>query len=148
MKIESVEVSDVSCLKTISKRALEESIVLDESERDLLIAHTAANVDKYCREIDCVFLKTIRGVTISGYILIKQYWNLSDLFVLPEFQGCGIGRMLLESAIRQVRLSEECEQIWVNSSLNAELFYRKLGFVDRTESKEKSDYSVPLKFIL
>ena len=84
----------------------------------------------------------------DAFTLLKQYWNLSDLFVLPEFQGLGIGRRLLSNAISQAQSSSSCEEIWVNSSLNAELFYRTIGFHDRFEGIKKSENSVPLKLVL
>lgn len=147
MGIEAIEIEDIKVLKNISKRCLSESIVLEDEERRLLIEHTASNIKEYSEKNECIFQKFVKDQTVSGYILIKQFWNLSDLFVLPEYQGIGIGRKLLSSAMAQAEIRGKGEEIWVNSSLNAEHFYRKMGFQDRIGGIKKPNNVVPLKYL-
>ena len=53
--------------------------------------------------------------------------ELIALFVLPEFQGCGIGRKLFVACEEDAR---DCGSriVRLNSTLNAETYYEMLGF--------------------
>lgn len=53
--------------------------------------------------------------------------SLDFLFVLPQYMGCGVGRLLAEHAIAlSRRLSAEA--IMLDADPNAAAFYEKLGF--------------------
>lgn len=148
MGINEIGIEDVDKLKSIASRCLIESIDLDEYDRVNLIAHTASNIDQFSVQQERVFLKFARGDDILGYILIKEHWNLSDLFVLPEHQRSGIGRQLLLSAIELAKKRTNRGYIWVNSSLIAENFYRAHGFKNRMNGSKASEYSVPLELLV
>lgn len=147
MKLKSVVQEDVSELKHIAKRALSESVVLGTSDLADLITHTSQNIQTCAEQPDSIFLKSELGQCIVGYILLKNCWNLSDLFVLPEYQKQGLGRMMLSEAIKIARVKSNVNYIRVNSSLNAEAFYRKHGFIDCPQGKPKTRYSVPLEYV-
>lgn len=69
--------------------------------------------------------------TQSGSVQLK----INKLYVLPVFQGKGIGRALIEKAM--ARASEtQCEAIFlqVNKANEAKNFYLKLGFHIREEA--------------
>lgn len=53
--------------------------------------------------------------------------EVTRLFVLPEFAGCGIGKRLLEIGIARARLGHS-GIIKLEATLNAEAFYQKHGF--------------------
>ncbi|KDM93411.1 GNAT family N-acetyltransferase [Photobacterium galatheae] len=61
---------------------------------------------------------------ITGMAELKQGAHLSMLFVLPEWQGQGIARCLLQSLLPHCRDAE----LTVRASLNAVSFYESLGF--------------------
>ncbi len=144
MTIEAVVTDDIPNLKAISAHCLSVSVDMDADEKGAIIEHSASNIDDYALRADCVFLKSIREGEIAGFILIKQFWNLSDLFVLPEYQVRGVGGELLLNAMAQAKQNSDKMAIWVNSSLNAEGFYRKFGFEDRTQGSPKPAFTVPL----
>ena len=95
-----------------------------------------------------MFFKKACDSEISGFILIKNHWNLSDLFVLPEEHGKGIGKALFNTAKKLCKLKQDKNYILVNSSSNAVDFYRKLGFKTYTPIKEVPDFVVPLIYNL
>ena len=65
----------------------------------------------------------------GGYVAF-----ISDVIVIPEYQGQGIGKKLVESVINRIK-REMKPGYMVNLNLNSakgkEPFYTKLGFVER-----------------
>ncbi|PVH97773.1 acyl-CoA N-acyltransferase [Periconia macrospinosa] len=53
-------------------------------------------------------------------------WELSQIYVTPEFQKNGIGRLLVEWGVKQA--DEEGCPVYVRSTSDAKAFYEKLGF--------------------
>lgn len=72
---------------------------------------------------------TARVVTDGGYIAI-----IADVMVLPEFQGQGIGKQLLNNVIEYLKASinnNQCLMINLMAAPNKERFYKKFGFIER-----------------
>ncbi len=70
-----------------------------------------------------------RVVGDGGYIAY-----FADVIVLPEYQGLGIGKTMMNMALQSIKDSMcEGETVFVNlmAAKGKEPFYRKLGFVDR-----------------
>ena len=65
----------------------------------------------------------------GGYVAF-----ISDVIVIPEYQGLGIGKKLVEAVINRIK-SEMKPGYMVNLNLNSakgkEQFYAKLGFIER-----------------
>ncbi len=148
MCILKVNEGDIPSLQHIAERCLTESLLLDDPVRSDLVIHTAKNIRDYVVKDSCVFVKYVEATQVVAYLLIKNYWNLSDLFVLPERQGCGIGAKLLKYAVASAREKSDRSYIWVNSSENAEQFYRKYGFNNRAATGKNIRGFVPLELLL
>ena len=71
--------------------------------------------------------------TIIGCGAIGPYWgseaesSLFNIFVLPEYQGKGIGRKIIET-FEQDEYFFRAKRIEVPASITAVNFYRKLGY--------------------
>ena len=143
MNIAEISANDVGELKKLARRAILESVDANDNLKDEIILDTLSHIDKNASGSDCIFLKYFEN-DILGFILVQDYWNLSDLYVLPESHGKGVGRSLFDAAMIQCMLRQERGYIRVNSSLNAEGFYRNIGFENFTQSKEVPNYVVPL----
>ena len=72
------------------------------------------------------WLVASQGNEIIGVLAVEKKSCIKYYFVLPEFQGLGIGRSLWSEAIRRYLLSAE---VTVRSSIIAVPVYEKLGFV-------------------
>ena len=83
--------------------------------------------------------------TIAGFVVVKNFWNLSHLFVLPAHQRRGIGRRLLEAAIEACRDKSPREKIQLNSSAYAADFYATLGFKQTGPGIERPGGSIPFE---
>ena len=79
------------------------------------------------------FYVVCAGKTIIGCGAIGPYWNKEDesslfnIFVLPEYQGKGVGRRIIETL--------ECDEYYLRAkrieipaSITACPFYRKMGY--------------------
>lgn len=143
MKITHVNKGDVQDLKNISRKAIHLSVEADELIKKEIVNDTDKHIEKNLEATDCVFLK-YKSKSISGFILVQSFWNLSDLFVVPDQHGKGIGSKLLNKAISVCELASDRSYIRVNSSTNAEGFYRKHGFLTFSPEKEVPGFVVPL----
>ena len=82
--------------------------------------------------------------TIIGCGAIGPYWgsetesSLFTIFVLPEYQGKGIGRKIIET-LEQDEYFLRAKRVEVPASITAVNFYRKLGYDYKTE------LTVPIK---
>lgn len=141
-----VQESDLEVLCSISKTSIVHAVDAPSNVLKDIVAHSRKNIELCIASAECVFLKFVDGEKILGYILIKDYWNLSDLFILPEHQNQGIGKALLKDATDRCKLYSNKRYIRLNSSLNAEEFYRRFGFKVTTNGPSKSAYSVPMEY--
>jgi len=65
---------------------------------------------------------------VVGFIIVQDYERISHLFVVPELQGRGMGRLLLEAAIQACRGKSPDRKLQLNASSNAAGFYEAMGF--------------------
>ena len=86
------------------------------------------------------------GETIIGCGAIGPYWgsetesSLFTIFVLPEHQGRGIGRKIIQM-LEQDEFALRARRIEIPASGTARDFYRKMGYdynngVDRTDEEQ------------
>ena len=70
---------------------------------------------------------------IVGCGAIGPYWDKEDesslftIFVLPEYQGRGIGKLIVET-LEQDEYFLRTKRIEIPASITATLFYRKMGY--------------------
>lgn len=118
-----------------------------KEENAFLEPKVHADVDLYIENDNCIFL-VAEWQEISGFILVKEFWKLTHFFVLPKFQGRGIGLALLKNAISLARKSGAKDHVIVNSSLNAVDFYERFGFKQDLERDSPSQFVKPMKYSL
>jgi GNAT superfamily N-acetyltransferase len=64
-----------------------------------------------------------------GVVAVRNNSHLQHLYVVPSFQGRGVGKCLWEAARDQAVAAGNERQFTVNASLNAVPFYKRMGFV-------------------
>lgn len=74
---------------------------------------------------------------VVGTVTIKDN-EICRLFVLPEYQGQGYGRELLDYA--EHCISQEHKQIVLDASLPAKGIYQKRGYVEIETNYIKTNY--------
>ena len=79
------------------------------------------------------FYVACEGESIIGCGAIGPYWgsetesSLFTIFILPEYQGRGIGRQIVKT-LEQDEFALRAERIEIPASITACEFYRKLGY--------------------
>ena len=93
------------------------------------------------------FYVAMDGKTIIGCGGITGYWGsteesyLTSIFVLPDYQGKGVGRKIMEA----LETDEYFRRVWrteVGSSLTAMRFYKKMGYEFKNGITDADKYGV------
>jgi GNAT superfamily N-acetyltransferase len=75
-----------------------------------------------------------------GCLAVEVYpshMQLTKLYVLPHFQGCGIGTFLLRQVIHEAKVYKLPLRLRVLAVNPARRFYEREGFVIQTQTKER-----------
>ncbi len=81
---------------------------------------------------------------IVGCGAIGPYWNREDesslftIFVLPEYQGKGIGRLIIQT-LEQDEFFIRAKRVEIPASITATPFYRKMGYEYKNGITEPDD---------
>ena len=93
------------------------------------------------------FYVAMDGETIIGCGGITGYWGsteesyLVSIFVLPDYQGKGVGRKIVET----LETDEYFRRAWrteVGSSITAVTFYREMGYVFKNGKMDADEFGV------
>lgn len=140
---------DLNDIRNIIRAAIRGSVAKTDAEAEFLISDVETSLDKWFEFRDKVcHLKYCETSTIAGFIIVKEFWNLSHLFVLPECQGKGIGRALVEEAIHICRGRSPKGRIQLNSSSVAAGFYAAMGFTQTGPGIGRPGGCIPFEYVL
>jgi GNAT superfamily N-acetyltransferase len=147
MSIAPVELSDLSEIRGMIEGAIRERVVHSEQDVQGLVAL----IDTILRAweldgSDSVHLKYVLSRKIVGVALVKNFSNLSTLFVAPEHQRKGIGRALIEALVCECKPRSSQPVMKVNSSTVAVTFYLSLGFRQTGPGLDRPGGCVPLEY--
>ena len=97
-----------------------------------------------------VVLLASQDESIVGMLALRDYCHVSMLFLEATHQRQGIGRLLLNEALRLIRVhNPEAREVTVNSSPNAVEAYMHLGFHVRGELQVRNGIGfVPMSLLL
>lgn len=107
----------------IRKKVLRENIPLPyvfDGDYDNDTIHLGAFIDDVH-----VGVASFMKVQLEGFK--GQHYQLRGMATLPNYQGQGIGRALLQSA-EEILKGLKCDMIWCNARLVAQIFYEKNGY--------------------
>lgn len=145
--ITAVTPADLPAIRQLIQAALRSGVTQIESDIQYLIGDIGHSLDQWAGSpAGKLHLKYMDGDAIAGVILVKDAWNLTNLFVDPRHQGKGIGRALVGHALSKCRGRSPRNALLVNSSTNAVAFYRRLGFVPAGEPRDLPGGCVPLRY--
>jgi ribosomal protein S18 acetylase RimI-like enzyme len=133
--IEPATAADAPTIRALAALVIVQTF--DEAAlQDDIIGNVGANIALWLAEPErWVHLKALDGGAIVGMVLVRDYWNLCNLFVHPDHQGRGLGSALLEAACEPCAGRSPKGAIWLNAAPNAVDFYRKLGFTERPATR-------------
>jgi len=147
--ISPVEERDLDELKDLIAVVVCESVADNEEDATFLIDDIVLSLNTWWTSGSKGFhAKYSVDNAIVGFVIVKEYCLLSHLFVLPQHQGHGIGRELLENAIGACRGKNPSGKIGLNSSNNASGFYAAMGFRQTGPGIEKPGGCIPYEYDL
>lgn len=80
-----------------------------------------------------------KNESVVGFLELRDYCHVSLLFVAVKHQNQGIGRLLVDEALRLIRTHQpETREVTVNASPNAVAAYLRLGFQVAGEMQVKN----------
>jgi ribosomal protein S18 acetylase RimI-like enzyme len=74
-----------------------------------------------------------------GVLMVERFpthIQLVQIYLLPEYQGLGIGTVLLKNLIAKAQQSQIPLRLKVMTINSAKLFYEKLGFIVTAQTPE------------
>jgi GNAT superfamily N-acetyltransferase len=108
--------------------------------RDELLAHPDA-IDLPAGQIDQGLVRVAeQAATLVGFAVllpaVERTCELDGLFVEPNHWRAGVGRLLIEDAMR-IASGRDARQIDVIANPDAVAFYQRVGFIEGTEVKTR-----------
>jgi GNAT superfamily N-acetyltransferase len=126
--IEPVEESDLEQVRHLIEAAIRHSVARSDEEAEFLVSDTASSLEWWLQnQHSGCHLKYSDAGKIVGVVLLKNGWNLCNLFVAPTHYRQGIGRALFEAARDHSSATQGIRAIRVNSSNFASGFYEALS---------------------
>jgi GNAT superfamily N-acetyltransferase len=148
MLIAEVQSSDELKLEQLMIHAINTSVRADDADKAAFIANVQKNLRLTINNpLECLHLKCVINQTIVGVVLVKKFWNLCSLFVDPQVHGMGIGRALMDEAIKQCSMESDIPYIRVNAAANAVGFYEAMGF-KALENQHGRDSSTAMDLVI
>jgi GNAT superfamily N-acetyltransferase len=139
--------NDIDKLRELVAESVRGSIISPDEEAAVLIEEIARSLESWSEsELLGFHRKYCVGDEVAGFIVVKDYWKRWHLFVSPEFQGCGIGRSLVDAAVEGCRDKSPRQKIQVNSSSNAAGFYEPVGFRQTGPSIDRPGGCIPYEY--
>ena len=147
--IEQFSKSDFVQLKDLVTTAVINCIDAEEKDLNFIISDVLQSSEKWLEDKQSgVHLVYKVNNSIKGMVLIKDYWNLSSLFVKPSIQRQGIATQLLNHAIKICTTKSSKKVIKLNSSEFASEFYVKYGFKQVGKSRNLPGGCIPYEYNL
>lgn len=137
MEIRSFRPDDASEVERLIARTLRVTNSRDYSPEDIeanVLLHSAQVIRQQAEEghsyLACDGGKIVGCATVAGIDGSLTESILRSIFVLPEYQGRGIGRRLVDTLERDEYFLR-ARRVEISSSITAVEFYRKLGYTDK-----------------
>lgn len=128
MNIEKASINDYEILTQITKKS---KAHWGYSNEQIEIWSPYLTVSKEYIKTNSVYNLQIEDMIVGYYSFFHESENiikLDNLFVLPEFIGKGLGKILMSDFLKRLK-NQGIQKVVLNSEPNAEDFYAKFGFV-------------------
>lgn len=131
--IRPAQLSDVEGIFTV-RTSVAENHLSREEMREMGITETT--VSNMIKESRCAWVATDDDEVVGFSMILREKGSLYGLFVLPAYEGRGIGRRLTK--IAEQELFKHHEVAWLETVKNsrAAKFYMQLGWGNKTKLDE------------
>ncbi len=139
--------ADLSEIRALIESAVRESVATSDEDAEFLVTDILGSLEWWQdHKNESIHLKYSSDGNIVGVILVKEFWNLANLFVLPTQFRRGIGCALLQEVIGVCKERSPRDKIQANSSTNAVKFYEAMGFKQTGPGKDRPGGCVPFEY--
>lgn len=116
--------------------------ILSKEQLDFMMdwMYSPENIRKQMEEEGHIYYIAYKEEEAAGYVSIQpegeHLFHLQKIYVLPHFQGCRLGKVLFEQAVKAIKgiHPEPCEMhLNVNRNNKALQFYEHMGMEKVTE---------------
>jgi len=147
MTLHPVETEDLQSIRALIAAAVRKSVAQSEEEAAFLINDIEESLSWWQNNRDVsLHLKCVDSGSIVGVVLVKEFWNLTNLFVAPDYRGRGVGRRLVEEVLEVCRTKSPRAAVLVNSSSTARGFYEHMQFVQTGPAKDRPGGCIPFRY--
>ena len=127
--------SDIEDIFDVRTSVKENYLSREEME---LMGITESRVSDMIEKSRCAWVAVDDGKVIGFSMIILDEGSLFAAFVLPEYEGRGVGRSLVELAEQELFKHHEVAWLETDKNSRAAEFYRRLGWVEK-ENVSESD---------
>ena len=129
--------------------SVRESIRCSSAQKQTLVEEIVQSLkDWYASGAPGFHCKHSLGADTVAFIIVQDFCRLTHLFVLPEYQGRGIGRSLVHAAVEACRTKSPQGVMQLNASTNACAFYEAMGFRQAGPAVERPGGCIPYTYEL
>jgi len=131
MKTREITITDIPALFDVRPRTRENALTIDDLQR---LGITPESVANWLAESTKGWLSESSNGEVVGFCMAdRSTGELLVIALLPQFEGRGIGGILMQQAEGWLAQSG-CERAWLTTDLNEKLraygFYRHRGWTD------------------
>lgn len=145
--IHPLEADDFDELSNLVAIAVRENVASNAEEAHFLTEDIILSLKTWQTSERAGFhAKDVIDDAIVGFVVVKDYWNLSHLFVLPHRQRQGVGRRLIKAAIEVCRDRSPRGKIQLYASAYAAPFYAAMGFHQTGPEIKRPGGCIPLEY--
>lgn len=131
----------------VTKEDIEEKFKNRNSDENIKL-----RTEKYLNipnnELFLVAKDDTKVVGIFIFVKKEDYNQLQAIYVLPEYQGKGIGMMFWNKAKEFMDNDKDTLVQLATYNKGAEIFYKKLGFVDTEKRFSDEKYKMPVSGVI
>ncbi len=141
-----IQEEDFAAVRSLIEASIRTSVAQTEEDARFLIDDVLSSLEKW-KQAGCqgLGIKYCVENEVVGFIIVKNFWNLSHLFVSPAFQRRGAGRALVCAALSECRSKSPKGKVQLNSSATAASFYAAVGFVQTGPAIERPGGCIPFE---
>jgi len=123
--IRPARVTDIAAIFAIRTEVKENTLSLEQLTE---MGITPDAIQEMLELSGCIWVADVDGITAGFTIVDLEEGSLFALFVLPEYEGLGLGRQLMDSA--ETALFKQHSRVWLetDSQSRAAAFYLRRGW--------------------
>lgn len=127
--IRPAQLSDVGGIFTV-RTSVAENHLSREEMREMGITETT--VSNMIKEGHCAWVATDDDEVVGFSMILREKGSLYGLFILPAYEGRGIGRRLTKIAEQELFKHHEVAWLETDKNSRAAKFYMHLGWGNKT----------------